>query len=87
MIAGLLGGIVYVVAGVIAAIITGYLAPVLGLDPHRFVQRISCSPYHDSPDRSNILIRAHQEAWALFKRLIGVVLFSGLLPGFWLISI
>nr|WP_232280571.1 permease [Chloroflexus aggregans] len=81
VIVGPLGGGVYVVAGVIAAIITGYLAPVLGLDPHRFLQPILRSPFHDSLDRSNILIRAHQEAWALFKRLIGIVLFSGLLAG------
>ena len=53
----------------------------LGLDPARFVQ-------HHLPDhascgcvKESILTRAHREAWTLFKRLFGVVLFSGLLAG------
>jgi uncharacterized membrane protein YraQ (UPF0718 family) len=81
VIVGPTGALIYVLAGIAAALATAYLAPLLGLDPARFVQ-------HHLPDhascgcvRESILTRAHREAWTLFKRLFGVVLFSGLLAG------
>lgn len=81
VIVGPLGGLVYVVAGFAAALATAYLAPLLGLDPARFVQQIV--PQHTccSAKQESILVRAHREAWALFKRLFGVILFSGFLAG------
>jgi len=81
VIVGPVGALIYVLAGVIAALVTAYLAPFLGLDPSRFIKdhlnrHASCSHVNES-----LLIRAHREAWSLFKRLFGVVLFSGLLAG------
>ncbi|MDW8144794.1 MAG: permease [Roseiflexaceae bacterium] len=81
VIVGPFGGLVYLLAGFAAALATAYLAPFLGLDPARFVQQIvpqyACCP----TARGSILVRAHREAWALFRRLLGIVLFSGLLAG------
>lgn len=81
VIVGPFGGLVYVVAGLTAALITAYIAPLLRLDPARFVQQIA--PHHAccSVVQESILVRAHRESWALFKRLFGVVLFSGFLAG------
>lgn len=81
VIVGPTGALIYVLAGFAAALATAYLAPLLGLDPARFVQ--SSLPEHTSCGciRESILIRAHREAWTLFKRLLYVVLFSGLLAG------
>lgn len=81
VVAGPMAGLVYVVAGALAAILTGYLAPVLGLDPNRFVQRDSLTPACRCAGPASILARAYQEAWLLFRRLLGVVLLSGLLAG------
>lgn len=81
VIAGPTAGLVYIVAGVLAAILTGYLAPVLGLDPNRFVQRHILTPACACTGHTSILVRAHQDAWSLFQRLLGVVLLSGLLAG------
>ncbi|MDW8213509.1 MAG: permease [Roseiflexaceae bacterium] len=81
VIVGPFGGMVYVATGFAAALATAYLASFLGLDPARFVQQ--SVPQHAccSAARESILVRAHREAWALFRRLFGVVLFSGLLAG------
>lgn len=81
VIVGPTGALIYVLAGFAAALATAYLAPLLGLDPARFVQ--SSLPEHTSCGciRESILIRAHREAWTLFKQLLYVVLFSGLLAG------
>jgi hypothetical protein len=81
VIVGPVGALIYVLAGVIAALVTAYLAPFLGLDPSRFIKdhlnrHASCSHVNES-----LLMRAHRETWSLFKRLFGVVLFSGLLAG------
>lgn len=81
VIVGPLGGGIYIVAGLIAALLTAYLAPVLGLRPERFVGAIiplHCR--HDTP-RADLLLRAHSEAWQLFRRLLKAVLLSGLLAG------
>ncbi len=81
VIVGPLGGMVYVLAGFAAALATAYLAPILGLDPARFIkQSVSQRRCHWAKQES-ILVRAHREAWDLFKRLFGVILFSGFLAG------
>jgi uncharacterized membrane protein YraQ (UPF0718 family) len=81
VIVGPTGALIYVLAGIVAALATAYLAPLLGLDPARFVHRIM--PAHSCCGcvKESVLVRAHREAWALFKRLFSVVLFSGLLAG------
>lgn len=81
VIVGPFGGLVYVLAGFAAALATAYLAPVLGLDPARFVQQVASPHSCGTIVQESVLVRAHREAWALFKRLFGVVLFSGLLAG------
>ncbi|MDW8233759.1 MAG: permease [Roseiflexaceae bacterium] len=81
VIVGPFGGLVYMTAGFAAALATAYLAPFLGLDPARFVQQIIPQHVCCPAARESILVRAHREAWALFRRLLGVVLFSGLLAG------
>ncbi len=79
VIAGPLGGGIYLLAGVIAALLTAYIAPLLGLQPERFIgQIIPLQPRHDAPQES-LLLRAHRESWQLFRRLLWVVLLSGLL--------
>lgn len=80
-IAGPLGGGIYLLAGLIAALLTAYIAPLLGLQPERFIgQIIPLQPRRDAP-RENLLLRAHRESWRLFRRLLGAVLLSGLLAG------
>jgi uncharacterized membrane protein YraQ (UPF0718 family) len=81
VIVGPFGGLVYVAAGFTAALATAYLAPILGLDPARFVQSVVPQHACKSATHESILVRAHREAWALFRRLFGVVLFSGFLAG------
>lgn len=81
VIVGPFGGLVYVITGFAAALITAYIAPLLRLDPARFVQQIPLQRACCSAVQESILMRAHRESWALFKRLFGVVLFSGFLAG------
>jgi len=81
VITGPLGGGLYLLAGVIAAMITAYLAPVLGLKPELFIQQIIPLHSQNRTPQESLLVRAHRESWLLFKRLIGVVLLSGLLAG------
>ncbi len=81
VIAGPSGGSIYLLAGVVAALITAYAAPLLGLTPERFVgDVIPLQPARQAQPES-LLVRAHREAWRLFKRLFGVVLLSGALAG------
>ncbi len=81
VIVGPTGALLYLLAGFAASLATAYLAPSLGLDPARFVHRHM--PGHTSCEcvKESVLVRAHYEAWVLFKRLFHVVLFSGLLAG------
>lgn len=82
VIVGPLGGGIYLLAGIVAALITAYASPLLGLTPERFVHDVIPLPstqQQASPE--SLLVRAHREAWHLFKRLFGVVLLSGLLAG------
>ncbi|MGQ9550262.1 MAG: permease [Roseiflexus sp.] len=81
VIVGPTGALLYVLAGFVASIATAYFAPLLGLDPARFVHRHMTGHTSCECVRESILIRAHHEAWVLFKRLFYVVLFSGLLAG------
>jgi uncharacterized membrane protein YraQ (UPF0718 family) len=82
VIAGPLGGGIYLLAGIVAALITAYAAPLLGLTPDRFVGKvIPLRTANEAPPSAPLLVRAHRETWHLFKRLFGVVLFSGLLAG------
>jgi hypothetical protein len=81
VIAGPLGGGIYLLAGIVVALITAYAAPLLGLMPERFVNDVIPLPSTQQAPPESLLVRAHREAWHLFKRLFGVVLFSGLLAG------
>lgn len=82
VIAGPLGGGIYLLAGIVAALITAYTAPLLGLTTERFVHDVI--PLQSTQQQAvpgSLLVRAHRETWHLFKRLFGVVLLSGLLAG------
>jgi len=81
VVAGPTGGGIYLLAGLLAALLTAYLAPALGLKPERFVGQIIPLHPHQPPSQESLLLRAHRESWHLFRRLIGVVLLSGLLAG------
>ena len=81
VIAGPLGGGIYLLAGIVAALITAYAAPLLGLTPGRFVGDVIPLQPTNQAQPGSLLVRAHREAWHLFKRLFGVVLLSGLLAG------
>ncbi len=81
VIVGPAGGAIYLAAGFAASLLTAYLAPVLGLDPAKFVGRVIGSPHRCETEQLGIMVRAHREAVALSKRLIGVVLLSGALAG------
>ncbi len=81
VIVGPVGGMVYLITGIIAALATAYFAPLLGLDPGRFIRQVIPARNPRGAAQASILERAHHEAWMLFKRLFGVVLLSGLLAG------
>ncbi|GIV85399.1 MAG: hypothetical protein KatS3mg052_2406 [Candidatus Roseilinea sp.] len=76
---GLWGGVVYLVAGVLAAVATAYLSPLLGLNPQHFIaiKQSACS--HQTSSNNSIIERAFEEALTLFKRLFVPVLISGAL--------
>ncbi|MFQ3661944.1 MAG: permease [Chloroflexaceae bacterium] len=81
VITGPLGGSIYLLAGIVGALITACAAPLLGLTPERFVgDAIRLQPTNQVQPES-VLVRAHRETCHLFKRLFGVVLLSGLLAG------
>ncbi len=82
VIVGPAGAGIYLLAGIVAALITAYAAPLLGLTPERFVHDViplQSTQQQASPE--SLLVRAHRESWHLFKRLFGVVLLSGVLAG------
>ena len=82
VIAGPVGGVIYLLAGIVAALITAYAAPLLGLTPERFVgEVIPLETAREASPPQPLLVRAHRESWHLFKRLFYVVLFSGVLAG------
>ncbi len=81
VIVGPVGALIYVFAGIIAALATSYLAPFLGLYPERSVNHHLINDASCHSANKSLLILAHRETWLLFKRLLGVVLFSGLLAG------
>lgn len=78
---GLWGGVVYVVAGVLASIATAYLSPLLGLNPQHFIaiKQNACS--HQASFANSVIERAFEEALALCRRLFVPVLISGALAG------
>ncbi|MGQ9927175.1 MAG: permease [Chloroflexaceae bacterium] len=81
VVAGPAGGGIYLLSGLLAALLTAYLAPALGLKAERFVGQIIPLQPHQATSQESLLLRAHRESWQLFRRLIGVVLLSGLLAG------
>ncbi|PJF48062.1 MAG: permease [Chloroflexi bacterium] len=78
---GLWGGVVYVVAGVLASIATAYLSPLLGLNPQHFIASKQNACSHQAAFTNSIIERAFEEASVLFKRLFVPVLISGALAG------
>lgn len=79
---GWLGGLMYLTTGFLAAILTAYLAPWLGLSPQNFVNKISgLACHYDHRPHASLVTRAFQDAQNLSKRLLFPILFSGLLAG------
>lgn len=78
---GLWGGVVYVVAGVLASIATAYLSPLLGLNPQHFIASKQSACSHQASFNNSIMERAFEEALALCKRLFVPVLISSALAG------
>lgn len=77
---GLPGGLLYLTFGFAASILTAYLAPLLGLSPKDFVEKIAgltCHAHHAA--RQSALLAAFQDARAMLRRLLVPVLLSGFL--------
>lgn len=79
---GLAGGLVYLAFGFAASILTAYLAPMLGISPQNFVDKIAglfC--HHPHASGQNALQNAFDDAQAMLKRLLFPILLSGFLAG------
>lgn len=77
---GLPGGLLYLAFGFAASILTAYLAPVLGLSPENFVEKIAgltCHSHHAT--KTTPLLAAFEDAQTMLRRLTVPVLLSGFL--------